>query len=144
MMRREDWPERLREYFEAAEKRPFSWGNHNCCHFAAGAVVAQTDVDPTACFTGTNIRGRVSAYKRVRAFAGGGVRELTAKISEDLGMDEVVPAMAGRGDIVCLEIEGCDALGVVDLNPRNARFLLPERGLVRLPVLKCVKAWKVE
>ncbi len=43
-----DWPERLAALFAAREAQPFEWGVHDCCLFAADAVLAVTGHDPAA------------------------------------------------------------------------------------------------
>jgi hypothetical protein len=48
-----DWPERLAALFAARQGQPFAWGAHDCCLFAADAVLAVTGHDPAADLRGT-------------------------------------------------------------------------------------------
>lgn len=43
-----DWPDRLAALFAARAAEPFAWGRHDCCLFAADAVLAVTGHDPAA------------------------------------------------------------------------------------------------
>nr|WP_238149160.1 hypothetical protein [Arsenophonus endosymbiont of Aleurodicus floccissimus] len=44
-MRRRDWATRLPNTLRAAMSRPFSWGEHDCCLFAADCVIAVCGFD---------------------------------------------------------------------------------------------------
>jgi len=44
-MMREDWVEVMGEQIEAARDKPFKWGEHDCCLFAANVVLAMTGED---------------------------------------------------------------------------------------------------
>ena len=150
MKRYQDWPGRLKDYIEVAEKRPFSWGRFNCCHFVSGGIEALSGEDVSVLFSAGAIRGVVSARKQLKAFSGGGVLEMAETIAEASGMEPVRPAMAGRGDVVYLKDGTSEALGLVSLNGKQALFLMPpvegdlsDGGFVRVPVLACQKAWKI-
>lgn len=52
-MRRLNWHQHLAQTLQAAMTRPFSWGEHDCCLFAADCVQAVTGVDVAADFRGT-------------------------------------------------------------------------------------------
>lgn len=45
MQRYADWPIRLNKYLTSIKDREFKIGEHDCCHFANGAVKAMTGVD---------------------------------------------------------------------------------------------------
>ena len=140
--RREDWPERLREYIFAASGRRFSWAGLNCCTFAAGAVKAMTDVDPAAAFK-AKPKSKKAAYVAVKKYAGGDVLELARKIAEAYDMAEILPTQAQRGDVVYLESEEGGALGVVDLSGARALFIHPTEGAGAIPLNDCKHAWRV-
>lgn len=94
MYRLPDWETRLAAYLEPLRLRAFAWGRHDCCTFAAGAVLAMTDVDPIAEF-----RGRYSTPRgSVRALRKFGAGDLTATL--DAKFERVPAALAHRGDIV--------------------------------------------
>ncbi|KKI17501.1 DUF6950 family protein [Sphingomonas sp. Ag1] len=94
MHRYPDWDARLAAYLEPLRLRPFAWGKHDCCIFAAGAVEAMTGVDPMPEF-----RGRyTTAIGSARALRRFGRGDLAATLD---GKFEPVPAaLAQRGDIV--------------------------------------------
>lgn len=94
MHRHADWEARLAAYLEPLRARPFEWGAHDCCTFAAGAVEAMTGTDPMPEF-----RGKYStALGSDRALRRLGAGSLAATLD---GKFEAVPApLAQRGDIV--------------------------------------------
>jgi len=94
MMRYADWELRLAAYLEPLRARPFAWGSHDCCTFAAGAIAAMTGVDPMPEF-----RGRYhTAIGSARALRRLGRGTLAATLDAKL---EAVPApLAHRGDVV--------------------------------------------
>lgn len=126
-MRRQDWPERLAEYLEAAHARPFRYGAHDCGTFAAGAVEAVTGVNPIADLT----------YDRKGAIAimEGGLHAFAA---ERLG-PEIRAAFAQRGDVVGFIWQGRETLGVC----AGTHIAAPgPDGLLYVPMSTAVKAWR--
>lgn len=94
MFRKPDWDARLAAYLEPLRARPFAWGQHDCCTFAAGAVAAMTDVDPMPEF-----RGRYStAIGSARALRRFGRGDLATTL--DAKFEAIPAALAQRGDIV--------------------------------------------
>ena len=69
MTRLPDWPARLSALVAQAHRLPFAWGVHDCCLWAADAVVAVTGVDPAQ-----DLRGRyfdaIDAYRALRQIGG--------------------------------------------------------------------------
>ncbi|MBB4611600.1 DUF6950 family protein [Sphingomonas yabuuchiae] len=94
MQRLPDWETRLADYLEPLRLRPFAWGDHDCCTFAAGAVAAMTGIDPMPEF-----RGRYStAIGSARALRRFGAGDLPSTMDAKF---ETIPApLAQRGDIV--------------------------------------------
>lgn len=94
MHRLPDWEARLAAYLEPLRLRAFAWGEHDCCLFTAGAVLAMTGVDPMPEF-----RGRYStAIGAERALRRYGASTLDATL--DGKFAPIAPALAQRGDIV--------------------------------------------
>ena len=90
--RMRDWPERLAALFAAREAQPFEWGAHDCCLFAADAVLAVTGHDPAADLRGT-YRTAAQAAQVMERFGG-----LAGVAIERAG--RVVPvALAQPGDV---------------------------------------------
>jgi len=111
---------------------PFEWGVNDCCLFAADAVLAMTGED-----LAKPLRGYTSALAAKRLVdEAGGLREL---VSQFLG-EAVSPLMAAVGDVVLLENEGRDLLGIC--NGTNV-IGAGERGMAVLGMDLARAAWKV-
>jgi len=123
-MRYPDWPHRLNEFVVAATKREFRWAEHDCCTFAADAVLAITGVDYMADFRG-RYHDEESAEALITAECRGG--SLFKHLYKLFGRP-VHGAMAQRGDIAWYE--GC--CGVMVSNHavffgQNGYLLVPRR-----------------
>jgi len=132
MTRFPDWPERLAEYIEAALTRPFAWGPHDCCSFAANWIVFATGADPFSTWRGYDeSRGALR-----RLDAAGGLYELWCSM---LGAP-VPAALAQRGDIVTVTLRGrmsaAICVGTHAAGPGEA-------GLARVPITQGDWAWRV-
>ncbi len=133
--RKADWEHRLTEVVAKAETRPFQWGRHDCCAFAARCVKAQTGDDFFAPFRGKYRSGAGS----IRALREHGAGTVEATFTAALG-DPVPVLRAKRGDIV---FDG-EAVGLMWQG--HALFVGQEGdrpGLVRVPLSKLVHAWRV-
>lgn len=131
-MRRVDWQLRLAEFVEARASMPFEWGKNDCCLFAADAVQAMTGEDPAA-----TLRGYTSALAAHRLIDdAGGLGQL---VSRFLGAP-VSPLMAGVGDVVLLENEGRDLLGICN---GTSAIGAGEHGMAVLGMDVARAAWKV-
>lgn len=139
-MRVENWHRRLDDVLRAAAERPFSWGENDCCLFAADCVAALTGRDFAA-----EVRGKYST-------AAGALRVLRAHFADDIEdtvtaiFGQAIPAaQAQRGDLVAVpgDYPGFGhALGVVDLSGRRIAVLTSE-GMQRLPRSAASLAWRV-
>ena len=95
-MRHRDWTTRLHQEIQAASERPFSWGEFDCCTFAAACCIAICDVDPIEKY-----RGRYSTEtgaKRVLKNTHGSLEALW-----DAYFERVPVAMRQRGDVVLFD-----------------------------------------
>ncbi|EJL77363.1 hypothetical protein PMI15_04685 [Polaromonas sp. CF318] len=137
MTRYPDWPRRLTEHLAAVKRTPFIWGQHDCCTFAAGAVIAMTGTDAIAPW-----RGKYTSQRGAARFiaAAGGLHALTCTV---MGEPMQTPALAGRGDLVMFEMVepyGPQALGICV----GAQIAAPgPQGMVLLPISVASAAWKV-
>lgn len=105
MKRLNDWPERLNNYFDSVAKKPFQWGENDCCTFARGAVQA---------ITGHVIKADAFDSYRCRSTAALLLKDIGLKerVTAALG-EPIEPTFAQRGDIVMYEHEAHGpALGV--------------------------------
>lgn len=138
--RKENWPEILAAEIQGARKRPFSFGTHDCCAFAARVVEAMTGVNWKDTFlTYTDAAGAQDIIDEQ-----GGVESLATQC---LG-PPIPPLCAQRGDVCLVELSGADigehgafVLGICD----GARVVVarPPAGIVQLPLRMAVKAWRV-
>lgn len=132
MQRLKDWPSRLQALMAQAQLRPFTWGSHDCCLWAADAVLACTGVDMAVPWRGTYATETEAA---ALLDALGGLRALGA-----LAGPECKPALAGAGDVGLIEHAGAGWLAVHD----GAAWVCATRnGLVRWPTRAARCAWKV-
>ncbi|MBD1229395.1 DUF6950 family protein [Xenorhabdus griffiniae] len=132
-MRHRQWTLRLPETLRAAMSRPFLWGEHDCCLFAADCVQAVCDFDP--CET---VRGRYSTHT--------GAAEVlksefgTLEQALDRLFDRTPVTAAGRGDIVMFEAEEGKTLGVL----WAGKIWAVTRVGVRPVDVSPLTAWRVE
>jgi ferric-dicitrate binding protein FerR (iron transport regulator) len=131
-----DWEARLAAYLDSVRVRPFEWGTHDCCLFAAGAVEAMTGVDPMPEF-----RGAYSTQRGARrALATHGASKLSLTL--DTKFARVPASLAHRGDIVM----HAGAIGIA-----GAGFLFmvgsegEREGLIKVPRCEWIDplAWRV-
>lgn len=144
LRRHHDWERRLGEYLDSKRDLAAEWGKHDCALFACGAIEAITGADLAAGFRGKYDSER-AARKLMRAFAGGLVAEVAARMAAEYYIPEVPPLCAQRGDIALADTgENGLALSVVALD--GWRLLLPlmgDIGFGSLPLTAARKAWRV-
>jgi hypothetical protein len=89
-------PERLAALIEARRHTPFAWGTHDCCLFAADAVLATTGADPAA-----EWRGRYDSEAEALELLGArGLEGTVADAMAAFGAPECPVLAAQRGDVV--------------------------------------------
>ncbi len=137
--RREDWPERLAAVIAAARGRPFAWGRHDCCLFAAECVAAITGVDPAAGWRG-RYASENEALALVRTEGHEGVREAVAAVADQQGWPAIAVAAARRGDVAWLARRHRAVVAVVV----GARLLaVGTGGLVWFSRAAALGAWRI-
>lgn len=127
------WPEALAAQVDAARRRPFAWGTHDCALWAADVVWAMTGRDLAGDWRGTYSTRR-SAYARLAKMGG-----LEAVADAALG-PSFVPVWAQRGDVVSVATPRGIALGVC--LGVHAAFPGPS-GLTFVEMWQCDRAWVV-
>lgn len=131
-MKHPDWHNRLIAVIRAAEKRPFLWGEHDCCLFAADCAEAMTGENFADGWRGTY--DSETRAKKALLRGGGSLEKVLAKY-----LDEVPVKMAQRGDIAVVENAGTRCAGVIY---GGAVWVPGEAGLVCLRV-KPMSTWRV-
>jgi hypothetical protein len=138
-MRMPDWQGRLLACLAAAENKPFAWGTHDCCVFAADCVQAVTGDDPLSHWRG-RWRTERGAARVMRSVGGGGLAQAAETLARECGWPLVAVAQAQRGDV---------ALAVIDAQPTilmctGVHFVGPSAtGWVRVPLSAVTKSWRV-
>jgi len=133
----EGWGARLDAVIQAATERPFSWGEHDCCTFAADCVDAVTGTRLWPAGLGAYTTS-VGAQKAM--FACGWQ---TVEDALDAVVGHRVPVlMAQRGDLVLIPAEGFAGAAVIDMTGQFA-VGVSHGGLLRVPVLDALAAWRV-
>lgn len=135
LIRFEDWPNRLAEFMKGAEKRPFSWGEWDCCLLAADCVLALTGTDPAS-----DVRGRYTTRLGAARLIKGDFPGLIRRITATHGMAEINPRLAQRGDVCLVDSPMGEALGICV----GAWIACagPD-GLTLLPLKSAICAWRV-
>ncbi|HEE9631311.1 TPA: hypothetical protein R8E83_003592 [Escherichia coli] len=105
-MRKPDWQIKLGETIAAATERPFLWGEHDCCLFAADCAVVVCGIDPAEKYRGT-YSDALGARKALLK------NHKTIDAAIGAYFKEVPPALAQRGDLVVLNTEQGRVAGVV-------------------------------
>jgi hypothetical protein len=126
------WRERLDDLIADRMSTPFTWGTHDCCLFAADAVMAQTDTDPASGLRGTYASAR-DAMELLTEL--GGLPAVAARAGA------AIPALCAQvGDIGLVEHESRALLAVC----AGPVWLVPaEQGLAALPIDAATSAWRV-
>lgn len=129
-----DWQARLVIYLHAARLRPFAYGRHDCCLFAADAVDAMTGVDIAAAWRGryTTLRGGLRVLRRT------GLADHVALAAALF--PETPPLMAEPGDLAVVPTNAGPALGVVQ---GEAIYVLGPQGLGLVSLLSATRAFRI-
>jgi hypothetical protein len=127
----------LDAYLAQAAAKPFSWSQHNCCHFVAGWVQQATGLDPMAGLPWTH---SATAARRLILQLGGTLADAWTR---RLGRHAIQPELAQVGDIVhvWLREQDCAAVGIC--TGRHAALLLEDEGVILLPMAHATHCWRL-
>lgn len=109
MPRYRDWTTQLHNTIKAANTRPFSWGEFDCCLFAADCCIAICGIDPAASYRG-RYTTEIGAKRVLRNTHG------SLEGAWDACFKRVPVAMRQRGDVVLFDSENGRCVGVVWAN----------------------------
>lgn len=132
-MRLRDWPGRFAALVDSARARPFEWGAHDCCLWAASAVGAITGSDPGSQWRGsyTTPRGALDVLEGLGGLEGAGA--MTGK--------SIAVALAFVGDVGLVTWpDGVESLAVCS---GHDWMCAGDSGLIRLPLDAARAAWGV-
>lgn len=132
--RKLDWQLEFAKCVAENQSKPFVWGEHDCVLWAANAVLAITGFDAAEGFRDT-YSGALGAAKLLKDFGG-----MEALVTTKLEREPTHPAFANVGDVLMVLQDGNPMLAVCNGETMLAPGL---EGLVALPTLSAVKAWKV-
>lgn len=140
MVRKEGWESLLNTHIENHLNRAQKWGQVDCFMFACSWVNIATGIDPAKEYH-TRYKTKTGAYRLIKSFEGGLLSE-AEKLFSGLGMVEVIPTMARRGDIALVPGNKDDAFGIVDLSGLRVA-VQGKNGLDFAPLQTAIKTWRV-
>lgn len=130
-MRRADWTDRLWQVVAAASGRPFEWGAHDCCTFAATAIDAMCDTDYREQLA-AHYHDRTTAAAFIEASGG-----IELAVSSFLG--DLRPGLPQRGDIALVETQHGRGVGVA----LGTTIAVPgDAGLEQYPIGRALGHWR--
>lgn len=129
-MRVSGWESLLNTFLETPVA--FAWGEHDCALWSADWVALCTGRD-----FGPDWRGLYASEAELTALLAFRGLASYQDIPGSVGLEEIAPGFAQRGDIV-LHAQGC--LGIAN---GVWSFFLTAGGLTRLRTRDCVRAWAV-
>lgn len=136
MRRIENWPLALAAFLKARELESFNYGTNDCLLFAADAIQAMTGTDVAADYRGT-YSTEAEALALVAEHG-----DLPGFISHVLNLE---PGdnyrLAGRGDVVCVDVLGTLAAGVMDESCHRVA-ILTEMGIKRINPKAITHVWR--
>ena len=137
------WPERLARCIEAARRRRFQWGEHDCCLWTATVVQILTGCDIGKSFRGTYGTSE-EASERIRRDGVEGIGALLSSIASQWGFPEIAPPLAQRGDVVLCDTAGRAGWPVsCGVCVGSVVLSTGREGLMALPLSSGLRAWSI-
>jgi hypothetical protein len=132
-MKKSNWTIALHQQIAKFNDKPFAWGTHDCCTFAADCVLAMTGIDHLADHRG-GYKSAIGAARRLEKVGG-----IEAGMTTLLGAP-IDPKFAQRGDVVCFTSPLGDTAGVC----MGSNIAAPGLdGMAFTPMSEAFKAWRV-
>lgn len=124
-------------FYDARKHTPFVWGQSDCALLAADWLKSYNGVDYAAPF-----RGRYKTYLgSKRAMSKLGFQSLYEVVFAQLGEPLSSPLLAQRGDIVIVETDIGEAVGIADGHGVMAQ---DSEGIEHVPLSQVKTAWRVK
>jgi hypothetical protein len=127
--------QRLAQYLHEHALDAFRWEGWNCCNFASDWVRRATGFNPMQGLP--SVRSKVTAYRLLGQFGG-----LGAAWTKQLGREPINPRLAQAGDIVLVECEGVELVGIC--TGRLVAVLTEAHGVGYLDMNDATAAWRLE
>lgn len=112
---------------------PFDWQRMNCAQFAASWVYQRERVELFV----PGVDGKVESL-RVLSRLGG---SLHAAVTAELARQPVAPSMARTGDVVLVERDGGQTLGIC---VGRTAAVLTAAGVAHIPMQEAMAAWHIK
>jgi hypothetical protein len=143
LKRTQHWATReFNDHLIARAHAPHTYGENDCCTFAADGIKAMTGVDIAEDFRGyTTEAGALKAIKKITG--GSTVDDVANYVAKKYELTELThPLMAQRGDLVLVEQADGPLMGLVHLS--GACVVAPgEVGLRRIALTAIKRAWRI-
>ena len=121
-------------YLADVQVRPFDWATWNCCHFAATWVRLLTGRDVMAGLP--PMHSRLTAHRLIGQL-GGSLRDAWTR---QLGPEPVLPTLAHPGDVVLVQADGVEAVGICC---GRTAAVLTEAGVAHVQMADATAAWRL-
>jgi hypothetical protein len=142
MLRRLDgWPGLLESFIHSRRYAPFQWGKNDCVLFSCDAALVMTGEDLARGFRDTYDTAR-GAVKTMHLLGASSVGELADIFAARLGLRVLPATFAQRGDVVLLNRELGESLGIVALSGIDV-WAPAEEGLAEIPIREGLRAWRI-
>lgn len=126
------WQIALSRAVKERMNKPFAWGTHDCCLFAAACVHAVTGKDPALDVRGTYHTAQDAAM--ILRDLGGLLHVAESRFGE-----EVPALMAQAGDVALVRFEGRDTLAIC----MGGHLLAPgAERLEYIPLSEALRVWR--
>lgn len=141
MKRYDYWEIALDGFFEQRREMRFEWGRNDCVLFACDAILVMTGEDLARGFRDTYATAK-SAKRMLYELGASDVGELADIWADRLDLRVLPPSFAQRGDVVLLDRDLGESLGVMALNGLGIMAPAAE-GLAEVPSSMALRAWRI-
>lgn len=139
MTRPHDWPERLDAEMASAAATPAAWGRQDCFLWACRVVHRLGGPD-----LADGLRDTYASEAEAEAIIRSVAPDLAGFLRQrcqEAGMQEIPPAFAQRGDLVCVRLPRAQATGICA--GAVAMVTAWPAGVLPVPMARAVAAWAV-
>ena len=136
-MKKENWQNKLNDYIDKRQNRPFKWGSNDCIMFSVGAIEAMTGVNHAKKYP--NYRTKKEAYNVIKDCFNGDTDIVFDTI---IGESKENINFAKHGDIICVIINDEKAYGVVADDGRSIWLVGETKGIIKYKISEGIKFWQ--